>query len=236
MMNWIKKIVFLCITSTGILFSQSTKILSIDSIQVMDPVIMNGITNFSVSVRVDDTSAANNDFTTGILFYYYLTDSMIDAGVPPRIIAPNSNAVFINPIIVDTVPIDILPDEIKTDPVNLIILWPAISGFNTEVVDTDSAFIHVTVNGFLNTYQHASKKQELYYPLPAMQVLYIRPDELALIERIRIYSLNGNVIKDYSKEEFKSGQLDLYELSSGTYLVETEYTSGYKLNKKIIKR
>jgi hypothetical protein len=215
-----------------------TKILYIDSVNQMEPIIMFDTTDFAVHVVIDDTSFVNNDSISGDLFYYYLTDSMMNAGAPPRAINDDTNSITINGAILDTVHVDIRPDEVRTTPVNLIILWPALHGpFTNELTDTDSVAIYVGFDGYAGLppmpEQH---KHHVIFPCPAIQYLFIRQEELHLIRQIRILSMDGRVIASYESNEFSSGFINVDTLPAGNYFVEINYSDKEAVRTKIQKR
>lgn len=223
-------------TFMGMNAQTGTKTLSIiANIIQLEPIIMNDTTDFFVQVSVNDASVLNQDSIYGDLFYYYLTDSMISASVNARIINDDSNDIYINPTIADTVHIDIRPDEIKTTPVNLIILWPAM--INPEVADTDSSTIVVGFDGYLSLPSITGIGQKnLIFPCPAIQYIYIRQEELSLIKQIRILSIEGKTINQYDKHEFSSGFINIDYLATGPYFVELNYYNNNVVRTKILKR
>lgn len=212
-----------------------TKIVTIDSISAQEPIVMFDTTNFFVLVTVNDTSFVNQDSIFGDLFYYYLTDSMDSAGVPPRLINNDTINQWYVGTFSDILSIDIRPDEIRTTPVNLIVVWPAM--INPEVADTDSIVIQIGFDGFLGiTPTPDHPRGNIVYPCPAMQYIYIRPEEISLIKEIHILSMEGKTINSFESEEFTSGFINIDSLALGTYLVELEYFDSKIIRTKIIKR
>ena len=215
-----------------------TKLLFIDSINQLEPIIMFDSTDFYVHVVVDDTSFVNNDSIFGNLIYYYLTDSMDTAGASPRIIDNDPSNIWIAGSIGDIVSVDIRPDEIRTSPpINLIILWPAmVQPGMTEVSDSDSVAVNVTFEGYLSLPPTPGiQKGTILFPTPALQVLYIKPEEIDLIQRINILTMEGKLINTYEYLEYKSGFINIDTVPRGSYLVELNYKNGEVIRTKIIK-
>ncbi len=240
MISYIKKgaIMILAFFAFQIANAQTgTKILSIDSIYQLEPIIINDTTDFVVQVSVNDTSLINNDTITGDLFYYYQTDSMDSAGVLPRIINNDLSNITINGSIFDTVSIDIRPEEIRTSPpVNLIILWPAIVTSNPEVIDTTQIQILVNFEGYLNINPIIKKDgYKIIFPVPASQYIYIQPAEINLIQSIQILTIDGKLVYIKTRDEISSGFINIDNIPNGSYLIDILYENGELVRTKIIK-
>jgi len=240
MTSWIKKSAIMLLAFFA--FQQTnaqtgTKILSIDSIAQLEPIIINDSTDFVVLVSVNDTSFINNDTISGDLFYYYRTDSMLNAGFLPRIINNDPSNITIFGNILDTVSIDIRPDEIRTSPpVNLIILWPAIITTNPEVIDSTQIDISVTFEGYIGIPSITNKdKSNIIFPVPANQFIYIQPTEINLIKEVHLLTVDGKLISTKFAEEISSGFIQIDHLPGGTYLIEINYLNGETIRTKVIK-
>lgn len=227
-------IVLLIFFAFGSMHGQTTKTLTIDSIALLEPVIMNDTTDFRVRVRV--TYLGSPAAVFGDLFYYYLTDSMIQVLAPPRIFLQGDSGETASDGMFDTIPIDIRPDEIRTTtPLNTIILWPAM--ISPETLDSVSDTIQVGFNGWLGLPPIViPNKSNIVFPCPALQYIYIRQEELSLIKQIRILSVEGKMISQYENSEFNSGFINVDHLASGNYLVELLYFSSKIIQTKILKR
>lgn len=215
----------------------ATKILSIDSISQLEPIIMNDTVDFLVLVSINDTSFVNNDTITGDLFYYYQTDSMINAGAPPRIFNQYIANETISGSFFDTISIDIFQNEIRTSPpVNLIILWPAIITTNPEVIDSTQIELEVYFEGYLHT-PHANDNDEykVIFPIPASQYIYVRPEEIQFIRQIHLLTVDGKIVGTKQAEEISSGLISIDHLPTGTYFVQIEYRNGEIIQSKMIK-
>ncbi len=216
--------------------AQSTLIVYIDSIYQLEPIIMNDSTDFFVNVVVDDTSFVGADSIYGNLVYYYWTDSMINAATPPRVIDNDTSSYWLVGSFGDIVSVDIRPDEIRTEPVNLIILWPAIFESWPIPITSDSIEIMVGFDGYLQLPDiPGAKKNNLLFPVPAMQYIYIRPEEVDQIRQINILTLEGKQVSTFEYLEFKSGFINVDSLSNGNYLVELNYKDGRTTRTRIIK-
>jgi hypothetical protein len=201
--------------------AQASKTLKIDSIHVMGPILIGGSTDLEVRVRVTNLLSLP-DTVTGDIFYYYQTDSMQNAGAPPRIFLQDSVFETIPDGMLDTVTIDIQPNELRTNPVNLIILWPALIG--PETIDSVSDSILVYVNGYASTPTlPAFDNPTVLFPCPALQYIYIRPEELSYIRHIQILTMDGKIIATYNPYEFSHGMINLDALDAGYYMVTLTY-------------
>jgi hypothetical protein len=239
MMVYIKKgaIILLAFFAFGKMYSQTGKVLYMDSLVQQEPIIMFDTTDFAARVWVDDTTALNQDSIFGDLFYWYLTDSMLAAGAPARAINNDTTNIWIIHYIIDIISVDIRPDEIKTTPVNLIILWPAMITSTPQVADSDSVAIYVQFEGYIGIPEIPDVPQShLLFPTPALQYIYIRPEELPLIQYIHLLTIDGKMVSQYQAEEFSSGLINLDQLANGNYLVEVQYYSGKTVRTKILKR
>jgi hypothetical protein len=236
--NIIFKIAVVCL----ICFGGSSKatgqltILSIDSIQPLEPLVIGDTTDFYVELSVDDIGPLNIDSLLGNLFYLYWTDSMQNSLQLPRIIDLDLSIIWVPSFKADTVPIDIRPNEIRTEPANLIILWPAM--VNPLILDTNGISIQIPTNGTMPTLgveQFFKDPNQLIFPCPAIQFINIRPEEIKLIKQIKILSMEGKVLNEYSTSEFSSGNINVAHLAVGTYFVEMNYNDGKVVRTKILK-
>lgn len=217
-------------------YSQATTTLSIDSISQLTPIIMGDTTDFLVRVRVDNFLGV--DTISGDIFYYYQTDSMVLDSAPPRILEQDLVTELIIDSFIDIVHVDIRPDEIRTsstNPLNLIVIWPAM--FSPAVLDTDSVVLYIEVEGFLDIPNGWNlQKTNVIFPCPALQFIYIRQEEIYLIEQIKIISMNGELIRSIPKNEFKQGWINIDELKTGNYIAYVQYKTGSTTTLKFIKQ
>jgi hypothetical protein len=228
-------IIFTLFTWATVRCQVFTSTLSITSITQLEPIIMFDSTDFSINLTATDSIGGGPDTILGDLLYYYLTDSMINAGAPARVINESPANVLIGFTFTDTLTIDIRPDEIRTTPVNLIILWPAI--LNPAVADSVSDTILVQLDGFLGLKPDpVIENRQIIFPSPALQYIYIRPEELGYIKEIEIFTLQGQLISHHAAEEFRSGLIDLSHLASGNYLVKIHYVNQPPQQTKIQKQ
>lgn len=207
--------------------------LTITSVTQMEPMIMFDSTDFNITITATDSIGAP-DTVSGDLFYYYQTDSMINAGTPPRIINNDPASVLIAFSFNDTLTIDIRPDEIRTTPVNLIILWPAM--LNPMIADSVCDSIEVELMGFLGLRPLAGKEtQPVIFPCPALQYIYIQPEQLGQITEINLFTITGEFLSHYAPEDFRLGLIDIGHLAPGYYLVEVYYPNRLPRQIKIQK-
>lgn len=227
-------VIILAFLSFSKMQAQATKTLGIDSINILDPIVIGGITNFEVRVRVTNL-LAQPDSILGDIFYYYLTEYMDSLGSPPRIFLQGDTAEMVTDGMLDTISIDIQPNEIRTTPVNLIILWPAM--LDSEPFDSICDSIYAFGDGYLGIPKlPENSKYNIIFPCPALQYVYIKPEELSFIRQINILSMDGKMLFQYSANEFSSGFVNIDELSNGNYLVELNYYNNKVIRTKILKR
>ena len=233
----IKTGLFVALTFVSANSIQAQKTLSLDNITALEPIIINDTTNFQVSVGVIN-GASLPDTVTGDIFYWYLTDSMIMSSQPARKLEQDFVSELVPDGFIDTIHIDIQPNEIRTTPVNLIILWPAM--IDSSVSDTHSISMYVLPVGFLHVQTGInppySNTQNLIFPCPTLQYIYIRHEELSSINKIIIYSMDGQAIATYENDEFKNGMINLENFVIGNYLVELIYYNNEIVKTKILKR
>lgn len=237
--NIILKIAIVC----GLCFGTFSKvnsqltILSIDSISPMEPLVIGDTTDFYVELSVDDIGPLNIDSLLGNLFYLYWTDSMISSLQLPRIIDLDLSVIWVPSFMADTVPIDIRPNEIRTEPANLIILWPAM--INPLILDTNGISINIQMpdsTGTLNMENpFKDPNHQIIYPSPAIQFVRIRPEDIESIKEIRLLYSDGRTASTYLPAEFKSGTINVDHLAPGNYLVEIFYKNGDTHVSKIVK-
>lgn len=211
-------------------------ILSIDSISALEPLVMNDTTDFYVELSVDDIGPLNVDSLLGNLYYLYWTDSMQSSLQPPRIIDLDLSVIWVPSFMADTVPIDIRPYEIRTEPANLIILWPAM--INPLILDTNGISIlieHPDGIGTLNTEEFLKKNPNVVFPCPALQFINIRSEEINLIKLIKVISLEGKVMNEYLPADFSDGMISVNHLPVGTYFIEVNYLDNKLIRTKILK-
>lgn len=235
-----KRSTLLCLVFFGLMNTQNVKaqftILEIDSISPMEPLVIGDTTDFYVKLFVDDIGPLNVDSLLGNLFYVYLTDSMINSGQLPRIIDLDLSVIWVPNMMADTVPIDIRPNEIRTEPANLIILWPAM--INPLILDTNG--ININIPGLVPTlgleYPYTDPNHQIIYPSPAIQFVRIRPEDVELIKEVRLLYSDGRTASSHLPAEFKSsGTINVDHLASGNYLVEIFYLDGNTHVSKIVK-
>jgi len=210
-------------------------ILSIDSISPMEPLVIGDTTDFYVELSVDDIGPLNVDSLLGNLFYLFWTDSMQNSLQLPRIIDLDLSVIWVPSFLADTVPIDIRPNEIRTEPANLIILWPAM--INPLILDTNGISILIPTGGILPTLgiEQFFNEPNLIFPCPAIQFINIRPEEIKLIRHIKIVSIEGKILNKYLPSEFSSGTISVNHLPVGSYFVEMNFNDGKVVRTKILK-
>ena len=226
-------VVFLFLISTV----RSQKIVTVDFciIDPDTPVMLNDTTLFYVYVTVDDTSATDDNTLYGDLYYWYQTDSMLSAGIPPGFIniLPDNEFIPIGGKL-DTISIAFQAHEIRPGPVNVICIWAAMQ--LPEIEDTIPCcnmfgFITgVETNEFLN------KKYNVVFPNPVGQYLHIVEEEINQVSYINFYTIGGKMIRQLRSEEFTQGIISLETLEPGYYLVELYYQNGTITRSKILKQ
>lgn len=190
-----------------------------------------------VHVMVDDTSLTNDDTLFGEIYFWWQSDSMVDAGAPPRLINTDLNPQlvsvggnFIN------VRLDIRPEEYRFDANgdNSFCIWPAMQSI--EISDTGGC-------GAMNCNPHALAINEFMpksiinlYPNPTSQFLFIESGPINSIDEITIMSMEGKMVCSKSREEIKTGRIDLGLLQPGIYFVELKMLDNSIVRKKIQKQ
>lgn len=212
--------------------------LRMDSIVALEPIIMNDTVDFEVHVGVRDLLAPwVPSFTVGNIFYWYRTDSMINSGQPARIIDVDLSSLLILDGYVDTVPIEMKPNEIRmggTNPINLIILWPALF---PPILDTIPDTLGITVVGVLGDNDVYPKQVgNVIFPCPALQFLNIQQGEISKIRQITILSMDGKVAAILKNHEFSSGFINLESFPTGEYFIRSEYFDNRVVQTKVIKQ
>lgn len=241
-MNWIAdirvKIIPGLLLIAGILHFQKViaqpRTLSISSIVQLEPIIINDTTDFKLVLGVHHSITLAPDSIFGDIFYYYQTDSMINASAPPRIINNEVNNEWISDQEIDTISIDIRPEEIRTDPVNLIVVWPAIN--NPNVSDSSGIAYQVFAEGYLGEPGlNMPPETNIIFPCPAIQFMYIKPSEMKQIRQIDITGTNGSIIASYVCQEFNGGYINLEGLPPGTYVVTLYYFDKRVVQTRLLK-
>lgn len=212
--------------------AQATTTLSIDSVNQLGPIILDDTTGFQVRVRVN--SLLGPDSLTGDIFYYYRTDSMINSGAPARIFQQDAVIELVYDQFIDTVLIDIRPDEIRTDPLNLIVIWPAM--INPSVADTDSIAFYVGFDGYFGIEEPTERLINPLYPLPAMEYLYVRPSDADKIELIHITNMQGQTVMLVNRNQLSSGWIHVGSLPAGLYNATITYNNGQLQTTRILKQ
>ncbi len=208
--------------------------LKTDSIIPLDPIIMNDFVDFEIHVGVKNIISLLPDVALGNIFYWYRTDSMISSGQPARIVDFDLSILLISDGYIDTVPIEMLPNELRTGPVNLIILWPAM--INPLVLDTVQDTLGVLVEGFLSTpNEYPLQCGNIIFPCPAIQFVNIQSEEIKFIDHVQLISMSGQVMQTYRHEEFQNGSIDISNYPSGEYVVQLHYYDNRVVRTKILK-
>lgn len=219
--------------STNALSTQAQITLSLSSLTPTEPLLMFDTTNFQVTIEVNSL-LPGPDTVSGDIYYWYWTDEQFSNALPMRKLEQDFVNEFIYDGFTDLVHIDIRPTEIRTDPINLIILWPAMT--NPLVSDTNSLTTFQNLEGFLNNPDDFSRKQEnIIFPCPAIQFIYINPNDVGLIKEIEVISSSGQLIRVYQNQEFSSGNINLGDYASGNYIVRCNYFDGEVIQTKILK-
>jgi len=216
---------------TSKIYSQATTVLYIDSVTILTPVLFGGTTDISVQVRV--MNGFVGDTLVGDIYYYYQTDTMDSLGIPPQIVDQDFVSENVADPFLDTVHIPINPTEMKTGPLNLIVVWPAM--MNPAVLDTDSVAFYLQVEGYIGIEPLPSFEENILFPLPAMHYLFIKPDELGRIDEMIISNMQGQMITRMSIVDLQNGWINIDGLNSGFYMVMLRYRDGSIINKKILK-
>ncbi len=229
-----KKILLIVVCALGLMTAkvnaQLTTVLSIDFAAQVDSMEIGGITNFQVRVRV----TGNPDSLTGDIFYYYLTDSMQSVFAPPRVFLQDTVNELVTDLFLDTIPIDIQPNEIRTGPMNYIIIWPAM---NVAVADTDSIVIQANCIGFIGLEPPITEtKSNILFPCPALQYLYLRQEEIELISHIKMIGMKGETVDDIYPNRFSNGWVNIDQLKTGNYTALISYKNGSTVSMRFIKQ
>jgi hypothetical protein len=221
--------ILLCQTS----FAQP-RTLSISFISQLEPLIINDTTDFKLTLGVHHSITSVPDSIFGDIFYYYQTDSMIATSTPPRIINNVVNNIWVHDGEIDTISIDIRPEEIRTDPINLIVVWPAMSNPNIE--DSSGIAYQVFSEGFMGEPgMNMSSETNIIFPCPAIQFMHIKPSEMNQIRQIDITGVNGSTIASYVCQEFNGGYINLEGLPPGTYVVTLYYFDKRVIQTRMLK-
>jgi hypothetical protein len=231
------KIIFLALfcVSTQI---AAQKIITVDfcTIHYSTQIVLYDTIGIAVHVTVNDTSAVNDNTLSGDLFYWYATDSMIASGMAPRLINNNLNSeLILDGGIPDTVYVDLRPEEIRTNgQLNVMCLWatmlvpgiedtiPCCNNFDSDILG-DEIYTQEKNNG------------NIVFPSPAEQYIFIRPEEISSVKQIKLISMEGKIINQLEKEEFKNGFISIEYLAIGYYLVELKYENNTVIRTKILK-
>lgn len=210
--------------------------LSTESITPLEPILMNDTIDFQVQVGVTNFISLLPDIAIGNIFYWYRTDSMINSGQPARLVDFNLSVQLVSDGFLDTVPIEMKPNELRmggTNPVNLIILWPAM--INPLVVDTTGGVTNIVVDGYLGDNPYPQQVGNIIFPCPALQYIYIKHEEIIEIKQLSVISMDGQLIQTYENEEFKNGFINLENYATGNYVVRCTYYNGNVIQTQILK-
>lgn len=213
------------------IYSQATTLLYIDSVSILNPVVFGGTVDLAVQVRI--SAPVFGDTLTGDIYYYYQTDTMDSLGIPPIAIEQDSVSEFLSDPFLDTIQIPIDNIHMKTGPLNLIVVWPAM--IHPAVLDTDSIVFELPVEGYLGLDPPDEVKGNILYPLPAIHYLFIKPDEIGEIQELFIMNLQGQIVDSYQPHHLQNGYINIDHLSPGYYLAILQYKNGQRFNKKILK-
>jgi hypothetical protein len=209
--------------------------LSISSIVQLEPILINDTTDFRLVLGVHHSVTMVPDSIMGDLFYYYQTDSMINSSTPPRVIDNSFGNQWIVDQQVDTLSIDIRPEEIRTGPINLIVVWPAMH--NPNVSDSSGIAYYTYSNGYMGEegMMNIPPKSNIIFPCPAFQFMYIKTSEMPQIRQIDILGINGSIIATYTPQEFNGGYIYLKDLPPGTYVVNIYYFDKRVVQTRLLK-
>jgi len=212
-------------------YSQATTILYIDSVSILTPALFGGTTDIGVQVRV--LNGLVGDTLVGDIYYYYQTDTMDSLGIPPQPIDQDFVSETVADPFWDTIHVPINPIEMKTGPLNLIVVWPAM--IHPAVLDTDSVAFYLPVEGYIGLEPLPKIESNILYPCPAMQYLYIRPESAQEITEMIIANMQGQMIKIIPGSNLANGMINIDELNTGFYMVTLRYKNGSSFHQKILK-
>jgi hypothetical protein len=217
---------------TSKIYSQATTTLSIDSFSILNTFVYGDTAYVGVQVRVLD--GFMSDTLVGDIYYYYLTDSMISAGDSAQIIELDGIIQSVADPFWDVVHIPINTGEMKTGPLNLIVVWPAM--MDPAVLDTDSVVINLILGHDVGIEpEYVPTNENILYPSPAMHYIFIKPEEIDLIQQMIILNMQGQTVETIPGEKLSYGWISIDHLSSGAYLAILKYKDGKMIKKKILK-
>jgi hypothetical protein len=218
--------------------SRAQKLLYIDFCTLdQDNAFLYDTIDLFVHVVVDDTSLTNDDTIFGDIYFWWQSDSMVDAGAPPRLINTN-----LSPQIITVggsfiaVKLDIRPEEYRFDANgdNSYCIWPAMQSI--EISDTGGCGSMNCNPHSLGTTEFFPKSTIILYPNPTSQFLFIESALINSIKEITLMSLEGKIVCLKTQEEIKAGRIDLEFLQPGIYFVELKMPDNSIVRKKIQKQ
>lgn len=186
-----------------------------------------------VHVKVENGGGIDTS-ANGDLYYWFQTDSMVSAGMPPRLINTDLSLEYLPPGgKFDTIPVDLRPEEWRTGPTSPVNVWCVWAGmYIPDIIDSipccgnfGSAILGNEVHGN-QTYFNA-------YPNPTNQMLFISTGQTNTISDIKIMTIEGKTVD--RKVEMKSNAIDVQYLNEGIYILEIKFTDGSITRRKIQK-
>lgn len=216
---------------------QAQRVFTIDYCHLEDdnpPYSFGDTISLFVHFFVSDTSGSDTS-AFGDLYFWWQTDTMAAAGVPPRLINITPAYEYI-PVggVLDTVPIDLRPEEWRINgPVNVYCVWAAmyIPDLEDSIPCCNSYGLTILgdENQFENTPIHL-------YPNPTTQFMMIQSDQINSIKEINFISIEGKIAGLKTHDEIMTGRIDLEFLQPGIYFVELKMLDNSIVRKKIQKQ
>jgi hypothetical protein len=214
-----------------------TQVIGIVDYAIFDEsqAIIGDTTIITIHVKFKSSVTNNDTAVNGNLYYHYQTDSMIAAGGMGNIESIDDSPGWeIVPVggKFDTIQFPCRPNQLRTGPVNVIIIWPAL--FN-PLTPMDDSVMYILTNVSVGAEVGIIEEGLTYYgstayPNPAMgeQLVMIHSPKQEMIQSISILNSVGQIL---SNQQIMEGQglndyiLPTNKLSPGVYIIQLGYTN-----------
>lgn len=181
--------------------------------------------SYALSIRVKNY--VQNSAFFGPINIFFQTDKGQQDGLNPLLIAASDTQITFTPNHqTDSLSTTLIPESsyfIFGGGITTVVVWPMVDAPTTEPY-----IINLYSKGVTGIDEKANNAPELsVFPNPANeQVALVLKNHNAVVERVRIYSLNGQLLLDEQQNDRSYGVVNTANLSPGIYVIEAVTKDG----------
>lgn len=166
--------------------------------------------------------------TVAQVVYRIRTDTMESLGTPFRTVFGSST--FVGGILMDTVDFEYFPGEVRTGPINVIIIWPSLVEPSVGL-DSIVEQVYFPFNVSIPLEEDALNFE--VFPNPSNSIVLVSiHSSIGEVCCAELYNASGVCIAKYGNE---INQISLSEFDSGVYILRVIASNNRVYHRKIIK-